>query len=127
MWLSIFYAQVFGLYLFLVSLAMLVHQQRAKKTMGEFLNDHSLVSLSGALGLVIGLIIVVSHNIWVSTWPVVVTVVGWIVLVQALMRIFFPETFIKLMKELMAKTGYLLMTWIWLLVGIFLIWAGFAS
>jgi uncharacterized membrane protein YczE len=127
MCLSLFFAQVIGCYLFLISLAMLVHQQRFKKTMNEFLGSHALVALSGGMSLVIGLLIVISHNIWVSQWPVVVTIVGWVILLQALMRIFFPDAFVKMMKDMMAKTGYLLMSWIWLLVGIYLIWAGFAN
>ena len=127
MCLSLFLAQVIGCYLFLVSLAMLVHQQRCKKTMHEFLGNHALVCLTGMINLVIGLLIVVSHNIWVAEWPVVVTIVGWVVLLQALMRIFFPDAFVKMMKDLMAKTGFLLMSWVMLIVGIYLIWAGFSS
>lgn len=127
MCLSVFLAQVIGCYLFLVSLAMLVHQARFKKTMHDFLGNHSLVTLTGTMALVVGLLIVVSHNVWVGQWPVVITIVGWITLLQALMRIFFPEAYIKMMKDMMAKTGYLLMSWVWLLVGIYLIWAGFSS
>ena len=61
--------------------------------MHEFLGNHALVCLTGMINLVIGLLIVVSHNIWVAEWPVVVTIVGWVVLLQALMRIFFPDAF----------------------------------
>ena len=127
MCLSVFFAQVIGCYLFLMSLAMLVHQQRFKRIMHEFLGNSALVMVSGWLTLVLGLIIVVSHNVWVGEWPVVITIVGWIALLQGLMRIFFPDTFVKMMKDMIAKTGYLLMSWIWLLVGIYLIWAGFSS
>jgi len=127
MCLSLFFAQVIGCYLFLVSLAMLVHQARFKKMMHEFIASHTLITFSGILNLIIGLVIVVSHNVWVSQWPVVVTIVGWALLLQALMRIFFPEAFVKMMRELMAKTGYLLMSWVLLIVGIYLIWAGFSS
>ena len=125
--LSIFLAQVVGLYLFLIGLAMLVHQARFKKTMTETLGNHSLVTLSGTMSLVIGLLLVISHNMWISAWPVVITIVGWIILLQAVMRIFFPDVFIKIMKDLMAKSGYLLLSWIWVIVGIYLIWAGFSA
>ena len=125
--LSIFLAQVIGLYLLFVSVAMLVYQSRFKKTMSEILSNHSLITLSGMMSFVVGLLIVVSHNVWISQWPVVVTIVGWVILLQALLRIFFPEAFVNMMKDLMAKSGYLLMSWIWLLVGIYLVWAGFSS
>lgn len=127
MCLSIFLAQVIGCYLFLVSLAMLIQQHRFKKTMTEFLGSAPLLTFSGFISLVIGLLIVIRHNIWVSEWPVLITLVGWITLLQGLMRIFFPDAFVKMMKDLMAKTGYTLMCWIWLLVGVYLIWAGFTQ
>jgi len=127
MCISMFYAQVIGLWLFLVGLAMLVHHARFKKISHEFLTNSSLITFSGMVGLAIGLLIVISHNIWVSTWPVVVTIIGWLFIIQGILRIFFPEHFSKMMKDLLAKSGYTVMSWIWLLVGLYLIWAGFMS
>lgn len=126
MYLSVFIAQAIGCYLFLVCLAMLVHQQRYKKTIGEFLGSQPMVTFSGMMWLVVGLLIVISHNVWMSEWPAVVTVVGWVILIQALVRIFFPESYSHMMKELMAKVGFTLMCWIGLLVGLYLIWVGFS-
>lgn len=127
MCLSIFLAQVIGCYLFITSLAMLSQQQRFKKVALEFLGNHALVAISGWMSLIFGLLIVVSHNVWVGEWPVVITIVGWFILLQGLMRIFFPDNFVRMMKDMLAKTGYLLMSWVWLLVGVYLIWAGFSS
>lgn len=127
MCLSIFLAQVIGVFLFLTSLAMLVHQPRFKKTISDFLSNNSLISFSGNLSLLIGLLIVVSHNIWISQWPVLITLFGWVVLLQGLMRIYFPEAFTKMMKDLLAKNGYTVWCWIWLLIGAYLIWMGFSQ
>lgn len=126
MYLSTFIAQVLGCYLFLVSLAMLVHQMRYKKTMTEFLGNQPMVTFSGMVWLIMGLLIIISHNVWMTEWPGLITVIGWVTIVQALIRIFFPEGYAKGMKELMAKVGFTLMCWIGLLVGLFLIWVGFS-
>ena len=122
---SVFLAQVIGCFVFFVSLAMLVHHHRYKKTSHEFLANPLFVELSGVLYLLFGLVIVVSHNIWVGHWPVVVTIIGWIFLLQGLGRIFFPEAFVKMMKDLTAKSGYALVTWAWLIVGIYLLWVSY--
>lgn len=127
MCLSIFLAQVLGIYIFLMALAMLAHQTRFKTTMHDFLNNHSLIVFSGGLSLVFGLLIVLSHNIWVTMWPVLITIIGWILIVQGVMRIFWPEKFATCMRDMMAKSGYLIMTWVWLIVGVYLIWAGFTE
>jgi hypothetical protein len=116
-----------GLWLFLVALAMIVHHARCKKTVLETLSHSSLMTFSGLIALGLGLLVVISHNIWVSQWPVVVTLVGWVLLIQGVMRIFWPEAFAKMMKDMLAGSGYTFMSWVWLIVGIYLIWAGFMS
>jgi hypothetical protein len=127
MCISIFYAQMMGIWLFLIGLAMIVHSARFKKTAMETLNSPGLMTFSGLCALGLGLLVVISHNIWVGAWPVVVTVVGWILVFQGIMRIFWPESFAKMMKDMMAESGFTIMSWIWLLVGVYLIWAGFIS
>ena len=125
MCLSSFLAQVIGIYLLLISFAMLFQQERFKKTIAELLSSAPLLALTGSLGVILGLLIVVSHNMWVSSWQVVVTLFGWVLLLQGCMRIFFPHRFVHMVKQIDVKLGYTLFSWIWLLVGLYLIWMGF--
>ena len=125
MCLSVFLAQLIGIYALFTALAMLVHQERFKKNMHEFISNHSMIAFSGALHLLLGLLIVLTHNIWVSQWPVLITIVGWLLVLGGLMRMFYPERFIHYARELMAKSGYQVVAWVWLLVGVYLIWMGF--
>lgn len=124
MCISVFYAQVLGLWLFFISLAMLIQHHRFKKIATDSLTDPILTFL-GILMLGIGLLIVISHNLWVNAWPVVVTIVGWAFVFQGIMRIFWPEAFIEMIKSMTAKFGYTVVNWIWLIVGLYLTWAGF--
>lgn len=48
--------------------------------------------LNGLFFFVIGLYVVRSHNRWTRGWPVVVTVVGWGLILAGLFRMFAPET-----------------------------------
>jgi hypothetical protein len=43
-----------------------------------------LIFLSGILLFVAGVAILRSHNVWTGGWPVVVTVLGWLALLDAL-------------------------------------------
>lgn len=127
MCISMFYAQVIGLWLFIIALAMLVHNQRFRKTVSETLSHPGLMTFTGLVALALGLLVVISHNIWVPAWPVVVTLFGWVLIFQGIMRIFWPDSFAKMMRDMMAGSGFTVMTWVWLIVGVYLIWAGFMS
>lgn len=127
MCLSIYFAQVIGLYLVIISLATLIRHERFKKIVHEFLASAPLIAISGGLGVMIGLIILVPHHLWVAKWPVIITIIGWIALLQGIQRLFFPESFVKWMKNLMDKKGPLLWSWVWFLVGCYLVWAGFTQ
>jgi hypothetical protein len=124
---SLFLAQVIGLYLVAISLMMLIRHRKFKKTILEFIHSAPLITLSGSWSILLGLLIVIPHNIWILEWPLVITLVGWFSIVQGLARLFYPEDFAKAIKYLVEKKGYLLTSWIWLCIGIYLVWAGFTQ
>lgn len=127
MCISIFYAQVIGLWLFIAGLAMILNQARFKKTLLETVNDAGMMNYAGFTALGIGLLVAISHNIWVAGWPVVITILAWLAILQGIARLFFPDRFARMIKDLSAKNGFTYLSWFWLIVGLFLIWAGFAS
>lgn len=127
MCLSLFYAQVIGVYAFLIGLAFLTHPHRYKKVATEFLGYPPLIAISGAICLAAGIIIVNTHNVWVSQWPVLITLAGWYLIFHAVMRLFFTDGFVKWMKEWIEKPSYTGASWAWLLIGLYLIWVGFSS
>jgi uncharacterized protein YjeT (DUF2065 family) len=127
MCLSIFLAQVIGCYLVLVGLAMLIHQNRFKKLINDFLSHSTLISLSSSICLIFGLLIIADHNVWVGEWPMVITIIGWILILKGILRLFFPDAFVKLMKDLTEKSPYMVMCWVRILVGLYLVWAGFSQ
>src|SRR5580765_4571160 len=47
-----------------------------------------VVYLSGVLMFVAGLAIVRAHNLWVRNWTVLVTLIGWFLLLLGLIRMF---------------------------------------
>ena len=88
---TLFFAQVIGAYLFLMSLAMLIHQGRYRKVGTDLVVNTTISTVMGMIGLLLGLVIVVTHNIWVSDWPVVITIIGWVLILTNLLRIFFQN------------------------------------
>ena len=47
--------------------------------------------LNGLILFVAGLSIVRAHNLWAPDWPLLVTLVGWCLIIIGLFRMFMPE------------------------------------
>ena len=54
-------------------------------------NPAPVVYLNGTLLFVVGLSIIRVHNYWMRGWPVLVTLVGWLLLLGGLTRMAAPE------------------------------------
>jgi uncharacterized membrane protein YfcA len=76
-----FLSRLFGLYLLIVSIVMLLHRQDVLATVQATVNDRPILLLAGVLAVFGGLAIVLVHNLWTGgVATVVVTVLGWLVL-----------------------------------------------
>ncbi len=83
--------------------------------------------LSGVIAFGIGLAQVLSHNLWVADWRVLITLFGWAALLKGLMLLYFPKKILAVSKGI-TKTGLLqVILTIYLLAGIYLVYVGFRS
>ena len=124
--LSIFLAKTIGLYLVIVSTALMLKADEFKPMMLEMLKNPSLVSFSGILTLIFGILIVVSHNIWVMDWRVIITILGWLTLLKGIMRLFYPEFVMKKATKCVEnKASYNIMMLITLFIGLVLLYFGY--
>lgn len=124
---SAFFAQVIGFYLIFICLSMLLQPQRFKKIMTEVLGHTASLFICSATNILSALVILVPHNIWVASWPLLITLIGWLGLIKGVFSLFFPEKYIEMTKNLLNKTGYQIWTGFWLLLGIYLAWMGIAQ
>lgn len=125
MLISIFLGKIIGLYLTIVSLAMMTNSKSAKKMFHDFTGNRGLIVFAGGITLILGLLIVLNHNIWVSNWTVVISLVGWFILIKGLVILFFPDAIIEHSKKMEEKKHLTQLCWIPLIVGVFLIYFSF--
>ena len=124
--LSIFLAKTIGLYLVIVSAAFILKANELKPMALDMVRNPSLVMFSGILALIFGILIVVSHNIWVMDWRVIITLLGWLALLKGAMRLFFPEFAMSKMKKCVENNAsYTIMMLITLFIGLVLLYFGF--
>lgn len=87
---SKFIAKILGIYLLIISIAMLIHMHQFSSLISSLINNESLMFIIGCFTLILGLLIIISHNVWQWNWRVLVTIVGWCAFLKGLSIILFP-------------------------------------
>jgi hypothetical protein len=58
----------------------------------EFIANRALIFLTGVLALLAGVAIINVHNVWEPDWRVIITVLGWLLVLRGIMLLVFPLT-----------------------------------
>ncbi len=122
---SIFLAKALGLYFFILAIVMFINAQRVRTMMNEIAST-PFMFVTGLMSLIIGILLVLSHNIWAADWKVIITIIGWLALIKGIVRLIFPEYVFSLIKKFVNNiTIYYISNLIMLLLGIYLSYVGF--
>jgi len=122
---SIFLAKVIGLFGTISVLAVLVRYQETLKLEQEAAQNRLWIYTSGFFILILGVLLVVSHSVWVWDWRVIITILGWTVLLKGSMRIFFPGLVKRLIEKKTRSGRFWLAEAAALLIGLYLVYKGF--
>jgi len=93
---SLFLAQAFGLYFVLVGLAMILRWDIVKGWMNDLAGNKTVVFGAGIFALMLGIPLILTHNVWSGGWPVLITILVWITFIKGVVNTFAPEIFIIL-------------------------------
>ncbi|MFA5084398.1 MAG: hypothetical protein WC475_03425 [Candidatus Paceibacterota bacterium] len=115
MTLSNYLAELWGITIVVVSLALLIKPKRLEKLFADAENEATMF-FWGIVSLIIGIAMVLAHNLWVPDWRVVITILGWSSLLKGLDVLFLPERMRKRWPETKR--------WQWILIFVFLLLAG---
>ena len=124
---SIFLAKVIGLVSVISTTAVLIRYKESLALEEEAVKNPAVTYLSGFVILILGVLLVVSHSVWTLDWRLVITIMGWLVLLKGIGRIFFPKTVKKLIEKKRDDRRFLLVEAVVLLVGLYLIYQGFIA
>lgn len=89
---SKFLAKMLGIYLILVSIAVSLNLQQFINTVNSLIHDLPLMFVTGFVTLILGILMVVSHNLWQWNWRLLITIIGWIILIKGASILFFPHS-----------------------------------
>ncbi|VVC75550.1 hypothetical protein AQUSIP_08400 [Aquicella siphonis] len=88
---SRFLSKVLGIYLVIVSVALLVNLREFAGYVDALIRDAPLMFITGFFTLIIGIMMVVSHNIWKWDWRVIITILSWVILIKGASIILYPH------------------------------------
>jgi hypothetical protein len=88
---SIFIAKLLGPVLLVAGIAMLVNRRGLDAIVQELFRSPLLLLLLGIIDFAVGLAIVLTHNVWVADWRVIITLLGWALMVRGAVRMLIPE------------------------------------
>lgn len=122
---SIFLAQAFGIYFAIMTVALLVNHASIVKIVNETPPTSFVTFLAGIFTVILGIVLVLFHNVWVPHWPVVITILAWVTLIKGVMLIVYPN-YIDWAKKYIFNTKLYSMYWIFTLVlAVFFLCKGF--
>ncbi|MEX1997298.1 MAG: hypothetical protein WEA04_01295 [Candidatus Andersenbacteria bacterium] len=122
---SIFLAKVIGLFGAISTLAILSRYQQSLAMEESAAKNLVVTYLSGFLILIGGILLVISHQVWTGDWRVIITIIGWLVLLKGVIRIFFPDIVKKLIEKKNSDHRFVLAEVATLLVSLYLVYKGF--
>src|ERR1700732_1692541 len=87
---SLFLAKLIGPVMLVIGLAVFANQRGFRDMAEEFMASRALMFLSGLLIMSLGVAIVLTHNVWIANWPVMITLFGWLCAIGGALRLVGP-------------------------------------
>jgi hypothetical protein len=125
---SIFLARMLGLFFLVMGVGIVVGMQGYRDMAEEFLKSRALIYVAGLLAFLPGLAIVLTHNLWVGDWRVIITIFGWLGLIGGAFRLLFPMQ-VRIIGGAMLQNGQALRIGglAVVVLGAVLTWFGFSA
>lgn len=89
--LSFFLAQLFGLTMMLFLVTIWLRPKIIDAVMDDLRPYSFTMLMAGFVGVVGGLAVILSHNVWEASWRVIITLFGWAALIKGITYVAFPE------------------------------------
>ena len=123
--LSYFLARFFGIYFLIFAILWLLRQNQIRDIIKDIFSRPALLAVTGIVSLILGVAIVVSHDIYEWSWRGFITLLGYLAIIKGISRIGFPKNEKKMAYSLIKGTSYWVCFLILLVIGLWLSYTGF--
>lgn len=117
-------ATIFGPFLVILGVWMLGYKENLMKTYSSIKGTPSVMYLRSIINMLVGLTIIREYNLWIANMAILVTLLGWAMLIRGIITLFAPQFCISIgmsdQKVIQAR-GFIPLVW-----GLLLLWFVFA-
>lgn len=103
---SKFLSKTCGIYFIIVSTAMLMNMSQFLTLVNNLVNDATLMFVTGFFTLILGVLMVVSHNIWQWSWRAVITILAWLTLFKGSSILICPQFIESVSRSFVQSAQY---------------------
>ena len=126
MMLTILLAKVLGIYLIVIGFLCLIRRQYIVSAMAGFIENKALRFVVAACELIAGLFLVFAHEIWTSGPAIIVSLFGWLMLIEGFAYLFVSDRRLKKCAKIFSnKAWYIIGGLLAIILGVYLLYAGF--
>lgn len=119
-------SQIFGLFMFITGLVMLARAPYYRNLFKNLQPHEPSIFFTALFILLLGIILVDTHNLWVLKPSIYVTLMCWIVFLSALCWLFIPERMFAVWKKILTGRGYYWVEAMLIIWGFMLLFGGFS-
>ena len=127
--LSIFLVQIIGIYFLVVGISALIKSKEWQHVLKHLMeHEHTaLVYVAAIFTFILGLIVVLSHNVWTGDAPTIIaTVVGWLILVKGATYFLLPNpVWVSWMRKINSLKLFKIVGVIYIIIGAYMAYNGF--
>ena len=88
--LSIFLAKLLGLYFLVCAVLFLFRKRQIEAAAKDMTSSKGTLAVSAEISLIFGLAIIIDHSIWEYSWRGLITLIGYLMILKAVLRFAFP-------------------------------------
>lgn len=88
---SLFLAKLIGLFLLIQGITLFLRASDLKGIAREFIKNPLIQIMIGSMAVIVGLLIVMTHNVWDTYWQSLISFFGWMALVKGVLLLWSPE------------------------------------
>jgi hypothetical protein len=93
MTLTLLLAKVFGLALIAIGIALIIYRDHYAQMTRDFIQQRLLRTVISFSEMVAGLFIIIGHNIWSPVPAAVITIIGWMFVLEGGSYLLLPEKY----------------------------------